>query len=433
MARLILANGALLDGESGPRQATVIVEGDRFAEVADAAGPPITPRPGDRVIDLGGRTVMPGMVLGHYHASYFNIGASLRPFGLEAPPALQAIRAVKNFRTTLDCGFTGVISAGAPNGIDPALKAAVAEGNAVGPRIMTCGRDVSTTGHFNDLSYPSYLQIGASGAMVCCDGPEGFRRAVRQEMKDGAEIIKIFATGGHGVPISGQQTEITPEELDMAIRTARERGGKVRAHLANRDAILCAIELGLHIVDHGDGFDDACIEASVRHGTFLTPSLHFAKTIIQMAPGTDYAEAMRADYDAMLAVLGKANAAGVGLLLGDDYGATGLDHGSYGREFRLYVEEAGIPALDVIRWATVHGAAAMGLENECGRVRAGMLADFLVVDGDPLTDLDLLADPGRLLAIFKGGVAHKDQLDQLATGGEDAGRASTHSAGAGAR
>lgn len=414
MSRLILTGGRVLDGENGPREATVIVAGERFESVIDARGPPVAALPGDRVVDLGGRTVMPGMVLGHYHASYFNIGASLLPFGLEAPPALQAIRAVKNFRTTLDCGFTGVISAGAPNGIDPAIKAAVAEGSAVGPRIMTCGRDVSTTGHFNDLSYPSYLQIGASGAMICCDGPEGFRRAVRQEMKDGAEIIKIFATGGHGVPISAQQTEITPQELDMAIRTAKDRGGKVRAHLANRDAILCAINLGLHIVDHGDGFDDACIEASVRQGTFVAPSLHFPKAIMHAAPGTDFANAMLADYEAMLAVLGKANAAGVKLLLGDDYGAFGLDHGTYGREFRLYVEDAGIPALDVIRWATVHGAAAMGLESECGRIRAGMLADFLVVDGDPLSDLDLLADPTRMLAIFKGGSAHKDKLGELA-------------------
>lgn len=418
MTRLVLANGRLLDGENAPRAATVVVEGERFAEVIEASGPPLAPRPGDVAVDLGGKTLMPGMVLGHYHASYFNIGADGAPFGLEASPALQAVRAVKNFRTTLDCGFTGVISAGAPNGIDPALKAAVAEGNAVGPRIMTCGRDVSTTGHFNDLSYPTWMQIGATGAMVCCDGPEGFRRAVRQEIKDGAEIIKIFATGGHGSLVPAEQTQVTREELDMAIRTAADRGAKIRAHMANREAILCAIELGMHIVDHGDGFDEACIEAAVKKGAFLAPSLHFGLNVMRSIPGSPYAEAMRPGHEGMLAILGKANAAGVKLLLGDDYGAFGLNHGEYGHEFRLYAEDAGIPVLDLIRWATVNGYEAMGLDG--GKIAPGKLADFIVVDGDPLADVGLLARPERMVAIYKGGVAHKDELGRAPQGANQA-------------
>ncbi len=410
MQRLILSNANMLDGENPGRRATVVVSGERIEAVVDGDADIGPVGEGDRVVDLAGRTIMPGMVLGHYHATYQDLGLVPSPFGLDAPAALQALRAAKNLRLALDCGFTGVISAGAPNACDPAMKAAIAEGTAVGPRIMACGRDVSTTAHCNDMSYPSHWQIGATGGITICDGPEGFRRAVRQEIKDGVEIIKIFATGGHGVPAPAEHWQVSAEELDMAIRTANERGAKVRAHLANRDAILCAIKLGIHIVDHGDGFDDACIAAAVKHGAFLAPSLHFPRMMMQIAPGTPYAEAMRGGFEAMAAILPAADAAGVRILLGDDYGAYGFPHGLYAEELPLYVDVAGVSPLTVIRWATVNGAAAMGLEGQCGRIAPGMLADFLVVDGDPSADIRVLCDAGNLLGIFKGGVAHKDEL-----------------------
>jgi imidazolonepropionase-like amidohydrolase len=313
----------------------------------------------------------------------------------------------------MDCGFTGVISAGAPYRIDPAMKKAIAEGTATGPRIMTCGRDVSTTGHCNDRSYPSHWQIGATEGMCIVDGPEGFRRAIREEMKDGVEIIKIFATGGHGVNTPAEEWQVSREELAAAVAAATERGAKIRAHIGNGEAALFAIETGVHIIDHGDGFDDACIEAAVKHGAFLAPSLHFPKVMMTVAPGTAYAESMREPFNEMAGILARADAAGVGILLGDDYGAYGFPHGIYAQELPLYVEAAGVSPLTVIRWATVNGAAAMGLQDQCGRVAPGMLADLLVVDGDPSQDINVLCDQANLLAIYKGGAAHKDQLDRL--------------------
>lgn len=410
MSRLILKNANVLDGFNPGRRAEVVIAGDRILSVGgDVAGPAAE---GDRVVDLAGRTVMPGMFLCHYHPTYQDLGLVPSPFGLDAPAALQALRAAKHYRLLLDCGFTGAIGAGAPNNVDPAMKAAIDEGTAAGPRIMACGRDVSTTSHCNDMSYPSHWQIGATNAMLICDGPEGFRHAIRQEIKEGVEIIKIFATGGHGVN-AAPHWQVSRDEMEMAIRTAAERGVKIRAHLANRDAILSAIEQGIHIVDHGDGFDDACIAAAVQHGAFLAPSLHFPKMMLQVAPGTAYAEGMRAEYEAMAAILPAVDAAGVRILLGDDYGAYGFPHGLYAEELPLYVEVAGVSPLTVLRWATVNGAAAMGLEGQCGQIAPGMLADFLVVDGDPSADIRLLCDAGNLRAIFKGGIAHKDELDAL--------------------
>jgi imidazolonepropionase-like amidohydrolase len=119
---------------------------------------------------------------------------------------------------------------------------------------------------------------------------------------------------------------------------------------------------------------------------------------------------MKEDIDAMADVLPRANAAGVRLLLGDDYGAIGLPHGRYGEELSYYADEVGIPALDVIRWATKHGAQLMGREHELGTVTAGKLADLVVVDGDPLADLGLLADRANLVAVIQGGRLVKDHL-----------------------
>jgi imidazolonepropionase-like amidohydrolase len=238
---------------------------------------------------------------------------------------------------------------------------------------------------------------------------------VREEIKEGAEIIKIFATGGHGVHAPASEWAVSREELTMAIQTAAERGVLVRAHLADRDAILFSIEQGMHIIDHGDGFDDACIEACLRHGAFLAPSLLFPKTMLHVAAGSAFVEGMRASLDAMAAILPRAHAAGVKIILGDDYGAAGLPHGRYAEELALYVNDVGMAPLDVIRWATRNGAEAMNLGEETGTLKAGKLADLLVIDGDPIADICVLQDKSRMLAVFKGGAAIKDDLDRLSS------------------
>jgi imidazolonepropionase-like amidohydrolase len=408
MARLVLENASLLDGDRPARRATVVVSGERIEAVTEG---PAETRPDDRVVDLAGRTVMPGMILGHFHAVYWGTGGSGKPVGFEASPALQAIRATHNLKTALGCGYTGVISAGTPHGIDAALKAAIAEGTIEGPRMIAGSRDVGSTGFSADLSVPEWWRMGARGGVNTANGPDDFRRAVREEIKDGAEIVKLFATGGHATGGSGAIREITDAEFAAAVEAARDHGARTRAHIASAEATLLAIELGVHIVDHGDGLDDACIERLVETGTFLTPSLLFPREMMTVMAGHPFAEAMRADWDAMAAILPRANAAGVKLLIGDDYGAFTLSHGRYGEELALYVNELGIPALDVIRWATRHGGEAMGLDT--GMIAPGKLADLIVVDGDPIADIKVLGDPAKLLAVIKGGAAMKDELGSL--------------------
>jgi len=411
MSRLILQAANLLDGDRPARRANIVISGDRIEAVTEA---PIEARPKDRVVALAGRTVMPGMVQAHFHAGYWQAGGA-GPLGLEVHPSHVALRAAANFRTALNCGFTAVIGAGSPHAIDASMKLAIAEGAMVGPRIMAGSRDVSSTGHSGDMSYPAWMKIGAAGGVHIADGPENVRRAIREEAKSGAQIVKLFVTRGHGTGGTGNDWDMAPEEVEMAVRTASERRIKTRAHVSNRDAVLFCIDTGVHIIDHGDGFDATCIERILEKGAFLAPSLWFPKRMMTIAPGIPYTDAMKPDFDAMAAILPKINAAGVKLLTGDDFGARGVDHGTYAEELILYVREIGIPALDVIRWATKHGAEAMGLGDQIGTIEAGKLADLLVVEGDPTADITLLRERANLRAILLGGVAIKDELASLAT------------------
>ena len=411
MNRLALTDATVIDGDrSVLHHAHVLIDGERIAAVGTGPVPGLLPD--DRVVDCSGWTVMPGMVNCHFHATYHNLGGTPAPFGLEEPMALQAVRAVNSLGLLVESGFTSAVSAGAPFAIDASMKIAIERGLIPGPRLVPCSRDVSTTGHAGDRSYPPHWQVGAMGAIRPSDGPDEFRRSVRTEIKEGAEIIKMFVTGGHGTIGPKEQLEMSREEMAAGIEAAHLRGVKVRGHIANREAIHMALDLNIDVIDHGDGMDDECIERIVASGTPVVPSMLFPSRFLQSMGDVSlgFTDSMKEDIDAMADVLPRANAAGVRLLLGDDYGAIGLPHGRYGEELSYYADEVGIPALDVIRWATKHGAQLMGREHELGTVTAGKLADLVVVDGDPLADLGLLADRANLVAVIQGGRLVKDHL-----------------------
>ena len=409
MSRIVYTNANLLDGEHPAKpESTVVVEGNRIASVE--TGVPAALRPDDRIVDLGGRTLMPGMITCHFHSTYHELGAVPGPFGLEHAPAYQAIQAARNLELAVRCGFTSAVSAGATNDIDASMKRAIEDGLVAGPRFIPGSRDVSTTGHCNDY-LPWHWDMHALGPIRRADGPDEFRKAVREEIKRGAEIIKLFVTGGHGVTAPKERIEMTRDELAAAVEAAHQRGALIRGHIVNKPAILMAAELGIDIIDHCDEMDAECYDKILAADTTVVPSVFFPKVFMEtIGAGLGFSEAMRADLERSYAAIPEANAAGVRLVVGDDYGAMGFPHGQYAAELELYVRDVGIPALEVLRWATKNGAELMHMGDQLGTVTTGKLADLLVVDGDPLADIGVLQDTDKLLQIMKDGTLVKDAL-----------------------
>jgi imidazolonepropionase-like amidohydrolase len=289
---------------------------------------------------------------------------------------------------------------------------AIDTGLIPGPRMVAGSRDISSTGHSQDAFFPWFWAPMENPNVLACDGADAVRRGIRTEIKRGAEFIKVFLTPGHGVYGPQGAVELTVDEMNAAVETAHERGVKIRAHIANIEGIHAALDAGFDLIDHGDGLDEKSIERIVAAGVFVCPSMlypHVYNTLYKDELG----DVMAVGLEQMLKILPVANKAGVKLVLGDDYGSPALPHGTYADELDFYVNVAGIPARDVLRWATRYGAELMDRGHELGAVKAGYLADLLVVQGDPLADIAVLKDRSRILAILKDGAFHKDELASL--------------------
>lgn len=412
MARTILTGANLLDGEHAARpDMTVVIDEERITTVH--AGPAETPRPGDRVVDLAGQTLMPGLFSCHFHATFDAETLDLFPLGIQKPPGYLMLRAARAARRALRGGFTSVVGAGGGDDIDAQLALAIEDGLVEGPRILAGSRNLGTTSGYIDLA-SWWWRLGNVGACRMVDGPEGFRAAVREEIKRGAEVIKLFVTGGHGNVDTGT-SEMAREEIEAAVRAAHDRGKRVRAHCAWKRKILECIELGVDVLDHADEMDAECIEAMVAAGTFLVPSVLYLDRLLGapelQLPGNEAVlHAAHRELENLSRQVPEANAAGVHILVGDDYGTVLLPHGSYAEELEFYVKQLGILPLDVIRWATRNGAKLVGRAEELGTVDRGAVADLLVVDGDPSLDIAVLRDRQKLRGIMKGGAWVVDEL-----------------------
>jgi imidazolonepropionase-like amidohydrolase len=405
--RIHLNNVTLLDGLNPPRRdVSVVVEGDRIVGISSR---PEDSADGDRVFDLAGSSIIPGMYSCHFHASYDDVN-SILSLDLTHPPTLLTLIAARNLRSVLMAGFTGAVGAGCSHFIDVALRDAVNMGLISGPRLMACGGAVVTTGDSGD-GYPSWWQLGIQGLGRTCDGADEFRRVVREEIKNGVDIVKLFVTGGHGQPLSGERLSMTLEELQAAIDAAHSRGKKIRGHIAGKQGILAAARAGIDIIDHADGIDQECIDVMVEHGTTLVPSVYQAWNLIDAETRGDrtYSAVLpdkEQSFEAHRRWLPVAEEAGVPILLGDDFGLGWMPHGTYGREFLAY-QELGIAPATVVRWATHNGAVFCGQSDRLGSVTEGNLADLVVVNGDVSQDIGLLAEPANILAVMKAGQFEK--------------------------
>lgn len=401
---LTFTNARVFDGSAMlPGTRTVTLDGDRIASISEKPG-------GGDAIDLGGMTLMPGMITGHFHPDFykFTIGAGVG-LGKELPPGVLMAIGVRNSGVLLESGFTGYVGAACGHDIDASLKIAIAEGIIPGPRIRACSLHIGTTGDVND-SAQWWRQMTSPGTDIFVDGPEDMRKAVREMIRRGAETIKIFASTGHGIP--GPSRNMGRDEIAAVVDAAHMRGAIVRAHCATREMIAECVELGVDVIDHGDEIDEALIDKMARAGTFWVPSLVFTQCTMQIGWGD---AVLQGHIDHVRKMLPIAHKAGVRILVGDDYSGVfrdmieddPLDHqiGNYGREFAMYGALEGLSPAEVLSWGTKNaGEVLLGAAGQLGVIAPGALADVIVVDGDPLADLSILAKPQQhLKAVIRDG------------------------------
>lgn len=413
MGRIFFRGAHLIDGAHAPKaNATVVVEGERISAVGTNGSVP-KPTAQDTVYDLGGKSLMPGMVMCHYHVAYDNV-ATMNDIDMKHPPTFLTLIAAKNAELLLRSGYTGAVGAGTMHNIDVTLKRAINAGMIPGPRFLACGRDLVTTGDSVDC-HPNFWKMHMDGLARICDGPDDFRKAVREEIKQGVDIIKLYPTGGHGLAWPAEVMTMNQAELDAAAQAAHERGKKIRGHIISKQGILASLKAGIDVVDHGDHMDDECIDLLVKQGAFVTPSLYFPWMVVEEKRRTGKsawggADEMERGLEHSYEVLPKAQKAGVKFLIGDDFGVGAMPHGDYARELEAYVKGAGISPLEVITWATKNGAELLGMKDDLGTIEPGKLADLLVVDGNPAKDITVLQDRANLDVIMKGGQFFECQL-----------------------
>ena len=386
----------------------VLVDGDAIKDVSDH---PIRASSA-RVVDCAGRMLMPGLI--DCHAHIFLSEVSLRV--LEAVPlTLLTARALKLARAMLDRGFTTVRDTG---GADWGIKQAINDGLAPGPRLFISGRTLSPTGGHGDFRRrtDSDAMANATNSLryVSCiaDGPDGVRAAAREQMRQGADQVKIMCSGGVASPYDPLESlQYTPDEICAATDEAQNFGRYVCAHAYTPEAIRRAVENGVRTIEHGNLIDEPTAKLLAERKRYLVANLVTYVAMRERGSALGLTAEMLAKNDHVLEAgmrsLEICKRAGVPVAFGSDL--LGALHGEQSREFVIRAEV--LRPIEIIRQATLVGAQIVREEGALGIVEPGARADLLVVDGDPLRDLGVLQDQGaHLSAIMQAGRFHKNEL-----------------------
>ena len=406
MTDFVITNGQLLDPASGERRpgTSVRTEGDRIVEVAEDGA--ALSRPADvPVIDAGGRTLMPGLIDAHVHAAIttMDLAAMAR-----RSPTRVGIEAKAVLERMLRRGFTTVRDAG---GLDAGIQEALQVGLIDGPRVFRSGRVLSQTGGHGDIVPASNdphigaCSISSSSFSHVADGVDAVRRAAREELKGGADQIKVMAGGGVATPTDPiDMVQYTEEEIGAAVAEAAARRTYAFAHAYIPEAITRAVRAGVRSIEHGNLLDDASAGVMAEHGCYLVPTLVVFDQVAEFGRALNFPAASLAKLDGVLrAGLGSIDIAkGAGVQIGFGTDLLGETHDAQSRE--LVLRAQGQSPAEVIRSATTVNAALLGRPAELGVIAPGAYADMLLVDGDPLTDIGLLGGQGeRLDLIVRAG------------------------------
>jgi imidazolonepropionase-like amidohydrolase len=387
---VVVHAGRLITDASRPAAgpSTITITDGRITAVA--AG--LTPAPaGARLVDLSGKTVLPGLIDMHVHLSG-DPGGDFRDEAVD-PHEWATLVGAKNARITALAGFTTVRDLGSPPLVGFALRRATAEGVIPGPRIVSSGPAISVIGGHGDVSGFRPEVIKALGVDNTCTGPEQCAARVREFSRAGADLIKITATGGVlSQQARGLGQHFTDAEMRSIVDTAHSLGLKVAAHAHSARGIEAAARAGVDSIEHGTFADSKAIAAMKASGSSLVPTLMAFTGIRERLGKNIYTPVVEAKIRETLSEVGKAaraaRAAGVPVVFGTD--AAVFEHGRNAQELALMVELAGMSPAEAIASATTGAARLLGMEREVGRIAPGFSADLIAVGGDPLRDVRAL-------------------------------------------
>lgn len=400
--------GRLIDGTGAApvRNAVIVIEDGRIT----AVGPDVQVPRGAQVIDLSAMTVLPGFIDAHTHLTGPVLGepgwdnAAVRETAADA-----ALRGAQHARETLMAGFTTIRNVGADGFADVALRDAIDAGRVPGPRMQVAAHALGITGgHCDRNGYVPALEDRLGTLTGQADGVDEIRKSIREQVKYGADVIKICATGGvlsEGDSVGVQQ--YTEEELRAVVAAAHFLERRVAAHAHGNAGIKAAVRAGVHSIEHGSVLDEEAVRLMVEHGTYLVPTLMAAEAVEKMV-AAGVLEGERAEKATYIAPIMRrsfrmAVEGGVKIALGTDVGV--MPHGTNGHEFTLMVGVGGMTPMQAIVAGTSAAADLLGWSGHVGSVRPGRYADLVAVRGDPLADIAVLE---RVDWVMKGGAVVKD-------------------------
>lgn len=404
-ARTLVRAAHLVDVKTGRvlENQTIVIAGDVIQSIASTAQMPA--QPADKVIDLGPLTVLPGLIDVHTHLTG---NPDFDPYKeLASTPAKETINGVVNARTTLLAGITSVRNVGADGYTDVDLRDAINSGQIEGPHMLVSGPPLGITGgHCDENLLPVQYHVTGDGV---ADGIAQVQHMVRQNIKYGADLIKICATGG--VLSKGddpQASQYTLEEMQAIVADAHRLGRKVAAHAHGAQGILWATRAGVDSIEHGSYINDEAIAEMKKRGTYLVPTLYLEDWMLAKGNLPAFYHQKMLDVSAVAkANIKRAVEAGVKIAMGTD--AAVYPHGLNAHELDVYVNQLGMTPLAALQTATLNAADLMGWSQKTGALEPGKWADMIAVEKSPLDDIRTLQD---VKFVMKGGVVYKSEPQQ---------------------
>jgi imidazolonepropionase-like amidohydrolase len=413
MTRTLIANTTILDGSGAtPFAGDVLVEGDRIVAIQPGGG---LPRGDARVIDGAGATLMPGLIEPHGHLSYPD--AARNADFTRMPPEEHVLVTMRNARMALDCGYTSVLSAAsAKPRLDVVIRNEINAGRIPGPRYLANGPEITVSGGLGDenaLHLP-YHQTPTFAWVA--DGPDEIRKVCRLLLREGVDLLKLNVSGDNGPRNSRfERAVMTDAEVAAAVETARTGAVRVCAHARSAESVKMCVRHDIDIIYHATFADEEALDLlqARRDRVFVGPALGLTYQACYAASEWGFTPEKAREFglvrelEVAAETMGRMRKRGIRVLPGGDYGFAWNPHGTYARDLLLFVDVLGFSPMETLVAATRMGGEIMGRGHELGQIKTGYLADLLLVDGDPLTDIKRLQNQDALLAIMQGGRLHK--------------------------